>query len=63
MTIRKRGDNVKQIDATIYFGIEGARTNTIIFVEDDATDETIREELEAEALSNIEFDWHERQLK
>lgn len=51
---------MKQIDATIYFCNEGARVITTIFVEDDATDETIREQLESEALSNIEFDWHER---
>lgn len=50
---------MRRIDATIYFGNEGARTETTIWVEDNATDEEIREKLEEEALSRIEFDWHE----
>lgn len=51
---------MKRIDATIYFGSEGARESTTIWVEDNATDEEIQEKLKEEALSNIEFDWHEK---
>ena len=50
---------MKRIDATIYFGDEGARKSTTIWVEDNATNEEIKEELKEEALSFIEFDWHE----
>lgn len=51
---------MKRIDAVIYFGNEGARESIIILVEDNATDEEIQEKLSEEALSYIEFDWHER---
>ena len=51
---------MKRIDATIYFGFDGARESTTILVEDNATNEEIQEKLEEEALSYIEFDWHEQ---
>lgn len=51
---------MKRIDVTIYFGIYGARESTTIWVEDNATNEEIQEKLEEEALSYIEFDWHEQ---
>ena len=50
---------MKRIDATIYFGIEGARKETTIWVEDNATDDEIEEKLKEEALNEIEFEWHE----
>ena len=50
---------MKRIDATIYFGLDGARESTTIWVEDNATNEEIQEKLEEEALSYIEFDWYE----
>ncbi len=50
---------MKRIDANIYFGNEGARKSTTIWVEENATNEEIQEKLE-EALSYIEFDWHEQ---
>lgn len=51
---------MKRIDANIYFGSEGARKSTTIWVKDNATNEEIQEKLEEEALSHIEFDWHEQ---
>lgn len=50
---------MKQIDATIYFGVEGARMSTTIYVSDEATNEEIEEKLREEALSAVEFDWYE----
>lgn len=50
---------MKRIDATIYFGSEGERESTTIWVEDNATNEEIEKELKEEALSFVEFDWHE----
>lgn len=50
---------MKRIDATIYFGFDGARTWTTIFVNKNATPEQIEEALKEEALNEIEIDWHE----
>ena len=49
---------MKRIDATIYFGTY-CHYETIVWVEDNATNEEIEEKLYEEALSNIEFEWHE----
>ena len=51
---------MKRIDATIYFGHEGARKCTTIWVEDDATAAEIEEQLKKEALNEIEIEWHEK---
>lgn len=48
---------MKRIDATIYFGLEGAQSCTTIWVKDDATAEEIEEKLKEEALNKIEIDW------
>ena len=48
---------MKRIDATIYFGFEGARSETTIWVKDDATAEEIEEKLKEQALNEIEIDW------
>ena len=50
---------MKRIDATIYFDLDGARTWTTIWVEDDATTAEIEEQLKEEVLNEIEIEWHE----
>lgn len=50
---------MKQIDATIYFGSEGAKETTTIWVDDNASDSDIENALREEAFSYIEFDWRE----
>lgn len=54
---------MKRIDATIYFGLDGASTQTTIFIEDDATLSEIEERLKEEALKEIEFEWREVKIK
>lgn len=49
---------MKRIDATIYFGFDGARKQTTIWVEDNTTTVEIEEQLREEALNEIEFEWH-----
>ena len=49
---------MKRIDATIYFGMN-CHCETVVWVEDNATNEEIEAKLYEEALSNIEFEWHE----
>ena len=49
---------MKRIDATIYFGLDGAREWTTIWVKDNATAAEIEEQLKEEALNEIEFEWH-----
>ena len=49
---------MKRIDATIYFGFDGARKWTTIWVEDNATAAEIEEQLKEEALNEIEFEYH-----
>ena len=51
---------MKRIDATIYFGLDGARTWTTIWVEDNATAAEIEEQLKEDALNEIEIEWYER---
>lgn len=48
---------MRRVDATIYFGSVG-HTGTIIWVDDDATDEMVEKQLQEDALEMIEFDWH-----
>ena len=42
----------------IYFDTN-CHYETTVWVEDNATEEEIKEKLYEEALSNIEFEWHE----
>lgn len=49
---------MKRIDATIYLDTY-YHYETTIWVEDNTTNEEIEAKLYEEALSNIEFEWHE----
>lgn len=48
---------MKRINAIIYFGYDGAREWTTIWVKDDATAEEIEEKLKEQVLNEIEIDW------
>ena len=50
---------MKKIKATIYFGYDGACDIVTITVNDNATDSEIENILREEALSLIDFEWHE----
>lgn len=52
---------MKRIDATIYF--PDSRCDTCVWVEDDATEDDIVNALQNEALSMIEFDYTEKEVK
>lgn len=46
----------KLIDATIYFG--ESRRETTVFVDENATDEEIKDAVMTNALDMIEVEWH-----
>lgn len=48
---------MKRIDATVY--VRDSRFETIVFVDDNASDERIEEAIKEDINSMIEIEWHE----